>query len=323
MPETHAISFSEKRYDDFSNPFIFVLNAIDANDKKFQFQFRCLQDKAKKINFEKLKEYLRINTTTIPNKKRILLYPDYKPAQMDKAKRAQELFKLFPEIQHAEFIYNKILYRKNQEEIKSQNFINFFKIFSFQKNNIQLGYEILETPPENSSPLLCMQLFSNKQISKKIYLFPTSSKSLMNTVSIIKNNAELDLKNLGPTFVEYLPSKSSINYDREIQIRISLQFIISEVLIHLEKSKCFRKDGSKKAEIFRNLAKSIANNEELNIISRKFNEHDTWKLLAQHRDPWSFLSFFKGKTHSLIAWQALRDEIYNFSNPTNTQAMLN
>ncbi len=62
-----------------------------------------------------------------------MLYPGYKPVKMDKTKRAQELFKLFPEIQHAEFIYNKVLYRKNEEEIKDQNFINFFKIFSFQK----------------------------------------------------------------------------------------------------------------------------------------------------------------------------------------------
>ncbi len=54
MPETtHSISFSEKCYDDFSNQSIFILNAIDANDKKFQF--RGLQDKTKKINFEKLK----------------------------------------------------------------------------------------------------------------------------------------------------------------------------------------------------------------------------------------------------------------------------
>ncbi|MCH9754807.1 MAG: hypothetical protein K0U11_03025, partial [Gammaproteobacteria bacterium] len=74
-----------------------------------------------------------------------------------------------------------------------------------------------------------------------------------------------------------------------------------------------------KASLFRSLAKDIASDKPINTISNQLNQHDTWKLLAQHRDPWGLFSFFKGKTHSLIAWQALRDEISHFSSSFNNQ----
>lgn len=314
------LNFVSKSYKIFDDQSLIICHVASEEDRRFHFQIRFIQKKSQKIDLKRFESDLGEHLIKGQFTNFLYLNDENKFALL------QYLKNLGIDANSTEIIQNKSRYK-----VKDSALIN-----TFDKNLIQLfclesapdfnfGYEISEPLSENSSPLMCMQIISGKQLSKKIYLFPTDLKPLMDTISPLKNNTGYDLENLGWPYVEYLPFKSSTNsnYDREIQTRINLQSIISEILIHLEKPKSFRKNGSNKIEIFRNLAKSIANNEELNNISNKLNEQGTRRLLAQHRDPWSFLSFFKGKTHSLIAWQALRDEIYSFSNPTNTQAMSN
>lgn len=287
---------------------IFVLNAFDSNDKNFQFQFRCLQDKSKKIDFEKLKDYLKTNTTTLCTKKRILHYPGYQPATMDETIRAQELFKLFPEIQHAEFVYNKVLFRKGEEEIKGLKFLDFFKIFSFQKNTnntILLGYEIPETIDQDITPNCCIYSIDKKTLVNKSYLFPYSSKSLQ--------------KLANQTAMKEFPGnarKLKILYFSEDthphrNIYLTLQQCISEILAHLERPKFFGNAATDKLEIFLALSKMISDQEPLASIKDFLNSYDKVEILSKHRDPWGIFAFFKGETHSALAWNELRKMLPN------------
>lgn len=314
------LNFLSKSYKIFDDQSLIICHVSSEEYSKFHFQIRFIQKKSQIINLTQFESDLSEHLIKGQFTNLLYLNDDNKLAIL------QYLKNLGGDPNSTEMIQNKSRYKVKDSTLTKTYDKNLIQLFCLESApNFNFGYEISQPFSENSSPLVCIQIFSGKQLSKKIYLFPTDLKSLKGAISTLKNSTGHDLENLGCPYVEYLPSKSSTNsnYDTEIQTRINLQSIISEVLIHLEKPKCFRKNGSKKMEIFRNLAKSIANNEELNNISNKLNEHDTWRLLAQHRDPWGFLSFFKGKTYSLVAWQALRDEISSFSNPINTQVMSN
>jgi hypothetical protein len=308
MPKIDSsLNFSENSYDLSPKQSIYILHVTDSNDKNFHLQFRYLQDKSKKIDFSILKDYLEKNTQSL-YRKRILQYPGYKSGAMDKTKRAQELFKLFSEIQHVEFIYNKVLFRKDGEEIKDKNFINFFKIFSYQTNtkNTQLGYEIPETYIENVIPNYCIYCINNKKkLSNKIYLFPYSATSILNlaneeTMKKFPDNAQ-ELK--------ILHFEGDTHPDRNIYL--TLQQSIGEVFEHLEKPKFFGKVATDKIEIFLELSKMISNKESLENIKDFLNRHDKVEILSKHRDPWGIFAFFKGETYSAFIWKELDKMLKN------------
>lgn len=308
MPKiTNFLSFSEKRYDDLSNQSVFVLNATDPIDTEFQFQFRYIQDKSKKINFEKLKEYLRNNTKILSTGKRILYYPGYKPGQMDKIARTQELFKLFPDVQLAEFIYNKFIFRKGEKEIKDPKFINFFKIFSFQENtkNSLLGYEIPETNAQDIIPNYCIYSMDRKLLANKTYLFPYCSKSLEK----LANEQAMKKFPMNAQELKILHFDDDNHPNRNIYL-VLLQNIC-EILEHLKKPKFFGETATDKIAIFLELADMISQKKPLINIKEFLNSFDKVEILSKHRDPWGIFAFFKGETHSISIWNTLRKMLTN------------
>lgn len=304
-----CLIFSENSYDIFGNQSIHTFNVTDSIDKNFQFQFRYSHEESKKIDFSILKIYLEKNTKIL-YKKRTLHYPDYKPAKMDKTRLATELFKLFPENQHAEFIYNKIFFRKDGEkieEIKDKNFINFYKIVSFSKNTIQFGYEIPQTNTTDITPNCCIYSIGQKTPTNKIYLFPYSSRSIQNLAN------EKAMKEFPANTREFkiLYFDEDTHSDRDMYL--TLQQNISEILEHLEKPKFFGKNSTDKIEIFLELAGMISSKKSLDNIKDFLNRYDKVEILSKHRDPWGIFAFFKGKTHSALAWNELRKLLPNNS----------
>ncbi|MGA7536939.1 MAG: hypothetical protein WBV88_06395 [Candidatus Rickettsiella isopodorum] len=311
------LNFFTKYFHIFDDQSLFICDIKSKEDRKFHFQIRFIQKNFQKINLSQLESDLKNSIVKLSVNSSLHFNHE------NKIKFLNALKKFGIDIKLVEIIQNnsrfKIDNQSNLIKDYNKNLITLFCIGS--SKNINFGYEIPENLSENSAPLCCAQIFTGRQLSKKIYLFPISARSLDNAFSVLKNNSAIDLINLEIPYIEYLPSKSALNsnYDKEIQTRINLQTIISEILTHLDTPKCFRKNGSEKASLFRSLAKDIASDKPINTISNQLNQHDTWKLLAQHRDPWGLFSFFKGKTHSLIAWQALRDEISHFSSSFNNQ----
>lgn len=316
MPNSDIkLNFITNNFAIFDNQSLVICDITGKEDRKFHFQLRFIQKNSQKIDLNQLESDLKNYIIKIKVNNSLHFNNE------NKIKFLIALKKLGLDLKVTEIIHNKSQFKIDNNQSKlitvhDKNLISLFCLDSFA--NFNFGYEISEDLAKNNAPLCCLSFFSGKQLVKKIYLFPASSQSLTNTISKLKNNSSLNPQNTGIPHVEYLPSKSSHQYNEEIQVRINLQTIISEILTHLEKPKCFRKNGLEKADIFINMAKSITNGEALSNISSKLNEHDTWKLLAQHRDPWGFLSFFKGKTHSLVAWETLRDEISNFASSLHT-----
>jgi hypothetical protein len=322
MPNSDLkINFFTKYYEIFDGQSLVICDIKSKEDSKFHFQLRFIQNNSQKINLIQLESYLKNYIVKIAANNSLYFN------NQNKLKLLIDLKELGIDLSSIEIIQNNSRFKIDRQSKliteHGKNLIGLFCLDSFA--SIKFGYEIPEDLSKNNSPLCCLSIFSGKQLSKKIYLFPANSKSLTDTIATLKNNSDINLQSLRIPYVEYIPSKSAqSNYDEKVQTRINLQTIISEILTHLEKPKCFRKNGSKKADIFRNLAKDIASGKPIDDISKQLNQHDTWKLLAQHRDPWGLFSFFKGKTHSLVAWKALRDEISNFSSPTtHTQALSN
>lgn len=313
------LNFFTKYHELYDNQSLVICDINGKEDNKFHFQLRFIQKNSQKINLSQLESDLKNYIVKIKVNNSLHFNDE------NKINFLNVLKKLGIDIKLIEIIQNNSRFKIDNESnlIKeyNKNLLALFCISSSAK--LSFGYEIPEKFSENSAPLCCAQIYTKEQLSQKIYLFPINAQSLNSALSLLKNNPSINLRNLEIPFVEYLPSKSSQQYNKEIQTRINLQVTISEILTHLEKPKCFRKDGSEKAHLFRNLAKSIASGEALDNISSKLNKHDTWKLLSQHRDPWGFFSFFKGKTHSLIAWEALRKEISNFANSSPAPALSN
>lgn len=318
MPNSDInLNFFTKYYKIFGNQSIVVWDIKSPEDANFQYRLRFIENGTKKTDFNQLENKLRNFIEKVTYSKKLFLNKKYE--------FLISLKELDLDLKSTQLIQKKknknIVFKVGKDQSKviqefDKNLSALFITDTFQNTSkiLNFGYEMPDVIIEDATPLYYVSIYSDKQLAKKLYLFPISARSLENTVSMLKNNSVIALQSLGIPYVEYIPknSTSNSNYDKDIQTRINLQTIISEILTHLEKPKCFRKNGSEKADIFRNLAKSIANGEALGNISSKLNEHDTWKLLAQHRDPWGFLSFFKGKTHSLIAWKALKDETSNF-----------
>lgn len=328
MPNSDInLNFFTKSYKIFYDKSLIILDIQGNADSNFHFQIGFILKNSQKIDFNFLESKLKACITSTNNHKNLFFN--------DKLKFLSFLLPLFElDSKSTKIIQIKknkeYFFKINEERSKvvqdfDKNLSDLFITDSFQNKHetFYLGYEKPKNITGNNAPLFYALIYSGEKLSKKLFLFPTNSQCLKSSVFMLKNESALDPLTLGIPYVEYIPqnSTSNSNYDKDIQTRINLQTIISEILTHLEKPKCFRKNGSEKADIFKNLAKSIASGEALGNISSQFNAHDTWKLLAQHRDPWGFLSFFKGKTHSLIAWEALRDETSNFASSSHTQAL--
>jgi hypothetical protein len=307
-----TLKFLTKCYKIFDNQSIVVWDVKGDEDIKFHFQLRFIQKKFQKLNLSQLESDLKAHIVKIRTNNSLYFNDE------NKIKFLIALRKLGIDLKLTEIIQNNSRFKiNNQSNLLKAHDKNLITLFCLDSStNFNLGYELPKDPTENNAPLCCASIFSGKQLSKKIYLFPSNAQSLTNAVDTLKTNPSINLQNLGIPYVEYVPanSNSSQPYDREIQVRINLQAVICEILTHLEKSKCFRKNGSEKTNIFVNLAKDIASSKPIGTISTQLNAHDTWKLLAQHRDPWGFFAFFKGKTHSLIAWEELRNIISEFNN---------
>ncbi len=309
------LNFFTKNYKIFDNQTLVIWDITSQKDKKFYMQLRFIRENSSKINLNFIKEKLEnhienfktINGLCFTDENKINFFNDLKNIDLD--------------LNFTEIVHNKSRYKINNNRLVKEytkNKIDLFCIDTFQ--NFRFGYEILL---KNFTLLCCAQIYNERRLIKKIYFFPLNGCSLNNSISLLKKNIPHNQTNLNVPFVDYYPSLSqaSTTYDKEIQTRINLQTIISEALSHFEKQKYFRKSSSKKAALFNQLAKNIASDKSLNAISDQLNQHDAWVVLAQHRDPWSFLSFFKGKTYSLIAWEALREELAQFNNLSSSQSL--
>lgn len=270
------LDISTKDYTIADGRAITVWNIISPEDPKFHFQLRFIQNNDKKINLNKVKStlpsFIDKTTTLKPNK--LLFNKKYECLKF--------LEGLGFDSKSTRIIQNGSVFKVNDskakalQESKDLSALVVTDIFPFQNNSeiLHFGYEI-KNFSKNNAPLCCVSFFSNENLTKKLYLFPSNEDSLKNAVTLLKKNPH-KLQALEIPYVEYLPSKSSEqNYDNDIQTRINLQTIISEILTHLEKPSFFRKNSSEKVNIFRNLAKSIANSEALDNISSQFNAHDT------------------------------------------------
>ncbi len=311
-----------KEYNLADNRSVTVWNIKSQEDPNFYFQLRFEPTK-NKINFDEVKNNLLAsikklqyaNTIFFNGKLEFLKYfinlgfdtESTAIIQKNNGKSSKALFKCDKHKQNIIKAFDKELN-------------DLFVVDIIKKNNktYYLSYEIPEDITGNTTPLCSISIFSGKKLSEKIYLFP--GESLKDVINTLKNSNPINLANLSIPYVKNTgPYSEDKLHNNDIQIRINLQTIISEILTHLGKPSFLRKNGSEKVNIFSNLAKSIANGEALSNISSQFNAHDTWKILAQHRDPWGFFAFFKGKTHSLIAWEALKEEISSFT--ANNQSL--
>ncbi|MFZ0218897.1 MAG: hypothetical protein WAL30_01640 [Candidatus Aquirickettsiella sp.] len=301
-----CLIFSENYYDIFGNQSIHTLSVTDSNDKNFQFQFRYSHEKSKKIDFSILKDYLEENVDSI-YQKRILVYPGYKAGKMDKTARTNKLFNLFPKIQHAEFIYNKNIFRKDigENEKLDSNLINFFKIASFQEKTIQVGYEIPETNITDTIPNCYMYFIEEKKPTKKIHLFPYATESLQ----VLLNEKAMREFPTNSEKLKILFYEEKLGENAPHNIYSRLLETISETLQHLEKPKIFGKGGVDKIAIFKELSKMISNKEPLENIKDFLNSSDKVETLSKHRDPWRFFVLLQGETYSTRQWKILEGKV--------------
>lgn len=302
MPKTNICTKEYKLADSQS---IIIWDITSSEDPNFHFQLRFIQKNSQRINLSQLKSVLQryIEKPKVANK---LCFNK-------KEEFLNNLETLGFDLSLTDIIQNGTRFKMgNQSTLTKEHDKKLISLFCLESsNNFKFGYETPKDISGNNIPLCCALIFNNNQLSKKIYLFPTSEESLKNAVTLLKENPSKP--HLEIPYVEYLPSKSSEqNYDNDIQTRINLQTIISEILTQLEKPKSFRKNGLEKANIFQKLAKETASNKPIDQISTKLEKHE-WELLAQHRDPWGFFAFFKGKTRSLITWEKLQEKISEFT----------
>lgn len=299
MPEKTDIELDifEKNYLLSDNRSITVYDIKSPEDSNFYFQLRFIKKNSQKINLSQLEfalknriDKINANSKLCLNKKKELL---------------NDLKKLDFDLRLTEIIYEKTIFKiDNQSNLTKQYNTNLIALFCLDSSeNFNFGYEIPKNISEHNAPLCCVSIFSNKKLTKKIFLFPSNAQSLTDTVATLKNRPSIDLESLEIPYVEYLPFKPEA--DKEIQTRINLQTTISEILAHLEKPKYFRKNGSKKVSIFKELYKMIGENKPLTEIETKLDSSSKLEILSKHRDPWGFFAFFKGETNSAIAWKEL------------------
>lgn len=319
MPRKNDIKLDilTKNYKLADNRSITVWDIKSPEDAKFYFQLRFEQNK-NKINLKEIKDNLiaSIKKLTYSNKiefnKKLEFLQYFTNLGFDLKSTAIIKKKIIAQEESSQALFKLDDYKQNVIQVFDKDVIDLFVLDTLTKDSkiYYLSYEIPKDITKNNAPLCSISIYTGKKLSEKIYLFPTNS--LKKVITALKNSEAINLENLNIPYVRNsVPYNQNKSHNQDIQTRINLQTIISEILTHLEKPKCFRKEGSKKVKIFRTLSETIAKGENLSTISNDLNAHDSWKVFAQHRDPWGFLSFFKGKTHSLMAWKALKNEISN------------
>lgn len=319
------LRFTTKNYKIFHNKSLVLCDAQGKEDSQFHFQIGFILNDNKKNKFQSLEAKLKDSISCIngTNTRKLLFTKklSFFYFLLDSFKLEATSIRIIQKAKNEKeysFTLNKEQTKVVQEPNRDLSSLFITDTFKNKNETFYLGYEKPKDIFNNYEPLCSILIYPNKILSKKLYLFPTSSQALTNTIFALKNNAAINFQSVGIPYVEYHPSHSSPSYDRDIQTRINLQTAIAEILAHLEKPKCFRKNGSEKANVFKSLAKDISQGVSLEIISNQLNRRDTWKFLAQHRDPWGFFSFFKGKTHSLIVWQELEEMISQYKQPSPT-----
>ncbi|MGB9087035.1 MAG: hypothetical protein WCB98_01495 [Candidatus Aquirickettsiella gammari] len=315
------LKFTIKYYDLFENRSIVVCTAASPEDKKFNLQLRFIQDKTKQIDFTQLTNNLKQCIEKINSANRLILGEENERRFFNDLKNSGFDLKFTDIIQDGGKTICKNA--KNQPELSKEYNKELLALFSLDTIKINhqirhIGYEMPKNTIDND-PIPSIYIFDGRKLIKKIYLFPFDETSLQKAKEIILAAKDIDNLKLEIPFVAYNPRLNKEFYDEEIQTRIDLQTIIAETLMHLKPTKFFRKDNSEKIQIFNALAKKIAAGESLKEIRQNLNQHDKWQILSQHRDPWGIFSFFKGKTHSVMAWELLNERLgVVFSADANT-----
>ncbi|MGC1855095.1 MAG: hypothetical protein WA659_06975 [Candidatus Aquirickettsiella sp.] len=291
-----TLNIDTKNYKLLDNRSITVCDIKSPEDPNFYFQLRFIQKSSQKIDLNQLESALknRIKKLDVNN----ALY-------FDKKEFLISLGKLGFNIESTAIIEknkeksSKALFKLDQKKLITsydKNLLDLFILKSIDKDGktYYLSYEIPKDITGNNSPICSISIFFNKSL-EKIYLFPTKSFELEDVI-----------KNLNIPYVKNSdPFSNNKSHNEEIQTRINLQTTISEILTHLEKPKYFRKNGSDKVDIFKNLSKMISENKSLTAIKTQLDSFNTLQVLSKHRDPWGFFAFFKGETYSAIAWKEL------------------
>lgn len=315
------LKFIIQSYDLFENKSIVVCTAASPEDKNFNFQLRFIQDKTKQIDFTQLTNNLNQCVQKINITNRLVLSKENECRFFNNLKNSGFDLRFTDTIRDG--IKTICENAKNQPGLSKEYNNELLALFSLDtiKVNHQIwhiGYEM----PKNTTdydPILSIYIFDGRGLTKKIYLFPFDETSLQKAKEIILAAKDIDNLKLEIPFVAYNPRLNKEFYDEEIQTRIDLQTIIAETLMHLKPTKFFRKDNSEKIQIFNALAKKIAAGESLEEIRQNLNQYNKWQILSQHRDPWGIFSFFKGKTHSVMAWELLNERLgVVFSADANT-----
>lgn len=303
-----------KNYALPDNRTITVWDITSPEDTKFYFQLRFEQNN-NKINYNIIKNCLIASIENLPNIKKLVFNHKKKffiNLGLDIESTAIIQKKIKGQEKYSQALFKLDERKQSVIQVSDRELLDLFVLDTLDKNGKKyyLSYEIPKDITKDNTPLCSISIYNDKQLSEKIYLFPTNS--LKNV--FLKNSEPINLKDLNIPYVRNNdPYNQTETHNQYIQTQINLQTIISEILIHLEKQKYLREDGSKKIKIFRTISEAISKGETLDTIyNHHLNAHDSWKCLALHRDLWGFFSFFKGKTHSLVAWDALKKEISNF-----------
>lgn len=310
MPtDTQLLTSTTKCYGLFGGQSIVVWTVTSPKDKKFNLQLRFIQDNAKKIDLTQLTDNLKQYIEKINSVDKLSLSEE----------NARIFFKSLEnsgfDITLTELIKDesKIIYG-SEEYSYDKNLLALFSLKTIiKKNDNQIRYFGYEMPNKIADsaliPIHSLYIFEGKKLVKKIYLFPSDESSLTTARDTVLGAEDINSLKLDIPFVAYDPKSNNKSYEQEIQTRIDLQTVIAETLTHLKQVKFFRKDNSGKIQIFKEFAKDIAASKPLKEIQKSLNQHDKWEKLSQHRDFFGFFSFFKGKPHSLVAWEDLKNRL--------------
>ncbi len=321
---------------------IVVWTITDPEDKEFKYQLQFISDNTCNFGADQLLNLLKqcIEQTKSPSTPH-KLFLNKKKEFLDALEKQSGLnnIRLVQDGKGSYYIKNDKLLAEYFDPLLSLLCTDHISLSGDKA--LRFGYKLEEKDyplPGGSTSINCVYFCEEKKnklattnkerdiikVFNEIYLFPSDEPSLKMAQRKIKDRIEenSNIKKLEIPFVVYDSAQhkeKGESYFKDIQARIALQTIIAEILIHLKQVKSFRKDNTEKMKIFGELAENIAdNNMPLTEIRNTLNQHDKWKTLSQHRDPWGLFAFFKGKTHSLVAWELLQEKVAEILKLTNT-----
>jgi hypothetical protein len=313
----------------FGGKSIVVLDFISRKHENFKIRLRFIKDDNKKIALDALVDSLKNSIRQLDTVNRMLI----DKAGMLEFIRSLNLKKLENHdiaLECLDISDGIVKFSINENGNSCHKYsLPFFSLTKPNESNkdIHFGYEMQVENDPDKKPYDVAYFFSRtdiqgdtRQVTRKIYLFPIDKKSLEIAQQAISHCQDISQLKLDIPYVSYDPNRiDELGYIEEIQTKLDIQTIIAETLMHLKPTKFFRKDNSEKIQIFNALAKKIAAGESLKEIRQNLNQHDKWEILSQHRDPWGIFSLFKGKTHSVMAWELLNERLgVVFSADANT-----